>query len=282
MLVTLGNMVLERAFISDNGEDSAHSLFAYSLFRPQETGLWFNTVDLLKRWSWKGCWFVMLGKTLLCTFIVHISKETELQFGTMALNRLYQWKGLLLGTLGKTQLSTVFVQVFWETELWVDVILLLGWSWKATSVTLGKPLYDFFQVFWETELQVDMIALFRRWSWQGHLVVTLGKIIFTYIVQVVWETKVWVDMIVFLKDGLEMVGHLVVRLGKAYMVAVVVPWDRGLQVGRVLLGNGLEIVGCSVIAVVYTLCSHCWLISWSWNICLCVQLDKVPLLQETL
>ena len=38
----------------------------------------------------------------------------------------------------------------------------------------------------------------RRWSWNGHLLVTVGKKIFTFIAQVSLETELWVSMTVLL------------------------------------------------------------------------------------
>ena len=65
----------------------------------------------------------------------------------------------------------------WNLALLVVRVILERWSWNGhLLVILGRNSLIFIvQVTWETELQVNMNVLVRRWSWKGCWSVTLGK-----------------------------------------------------------------------------------------------------------
>ena len=100
------------------------------------------------------------------------------------------------------------VQVSWETELLKSVEFYSDrWAWNGhLSVAVGKKVCMFIiQVSWETEL-FQLIVLVRRWSSDGHLLMTLGN---TQTVHCsgLWETELVESLQFFLKDSLEMIVH---------------------------------------------------------------------------
>ena len=64
-------------------------------------------VVLLRRWSWKGCLSVTLGKSLLCTFTVQICLPGERAFEQIVSLQRWSWKRHSSLTLSKTILNTL-------------------------------------------------------------------------------------------------------------------------------------------------------------------------------
>ena len=126
----------------------------------------------------------------------------------------------------------------------------------------------------------NMIVWLRRWSWKGHLLVTLGKRLCIFIIQVFQETRaLWGNMIVFLERWSWNYCPFVTLQKWFCMFAVQFSLETELlKLVELHLRNGLEIVGHSAITLGDTLHSEWWFISWSQNVYFCVQLDKVPFL----
>ena len=105
------------------------------------------------------------------------------------------------------------------------------------------------------------VVIWGRWSWNvRHSVMTLGR----ETAQSLWtlfrspRTELFQLVELYSWDDLEMAGYLVVPLGTDCMVTVEAFWQRPLWVSL----------------------SYCKFILWSWNVCLCMLCDKVPVLQE--
>ena len=149
--------------------------------------------------------------------------------------------------------------------------VLIGiWSWN--SHLLGRTHLCMFivQVSQETELW-DMIVLLGRWSSKSQSLVNWGRLVsalslfrspgrqsfhfnmIVYAKRQSWKTvtvwKTWLCMFILLK------------VSRSILEEMVVKW----QDTQPLHLRSQH--------------SHCRLILWSWNVCLCVQLDKVSLLQ---
>ena len=81
-------------------------------------------------WSCKDHLSVILGKSSLYTFILHVSQETELGVSTVVLLRRWSWEGYLLVTLGEDAACSLFRSPV--RECWANMIILLGtWSWNG-------------------------------------------------------------------------------------------------------------------------------------------------------
>ena len=132
----------------------------------------------------------------------------------------------------------------------------------------------------EGALQVDTIVLLRRWPWNDHSLVTLESRICKFIVQVSWKSDLFQLLELFLGDVLEMTGHSALTLWRdTKWLLLLSPWTELFKLVALYLGDGFQMAGHSPISLEETLHSQCWFISWSWNICLCVQLDKELLLK---
>ena len=66
--------VLKRLVVSNTGKGSSD----YSLFSSLRTEHWAKTIVLLGKWSWKGCSWVTIVRTLLCIFTTQVCLGTDI------------------------------------------------------------------------------------------------------------------------------------------------------------------------------------------------------------
>ena len=107
-----------------------------------------NTIGLLGRWSWKGNYFMTLGKALLCTFIVHVFQKTDLLEWVCCPCKDWFWTICTLGWCGGIERinfllfphwkcvvilkglitnNIKFGRMWWSCKDWFWIICTLGW-----------------------------------------------------------------------------------------------------------------------------------------------------------
>ena len=105
----------------------------------------------------------------------------------------------------------VAVKGSWNRPLWFSIDILRKWSWNGhLYMTLGKILcMVIVQLSKERALQVDTIVLLERWSLNGHLLMTLRKNL-QFIVQVSQERALCLCIIALLRRwfwNIRQLGH---------------------------------------------------------------------------
>ena len=104
----------------------------------------------------------------------------------------------------------------------------------------------------------------------------------TFIVQVCWDAQHFESLQLYLGEGLEMAGHLVVTLGEwLAMVTVEFSYNKALWVSIVILVRCMEITG----HLAMTLGRDCRVtddLNHGLEIHISMKLDKVPVLQGNL
>ena len=176
-------IIWKSLFIGETGKDSANSVF-----RSPRRQCSLNQCSTIQKMVLKWPFVSDTGK-ILCMFIVQSARR---------LRSWVQYRSILKGDLVlKCLLGTpdkiLFIHPVGLPESdFFELIRVLSENHHEIAIHWWHQvrLYTFIvYVSWETEFSELTRVLLRRWSWNGHSWVTMGKRVKMFIVQVSWDTE---------------------------------------------------------------------------------------------